>query len=289
MENENNFSADTFWKDFIYYKSDFIPENFSVEKIDVFESIDSTNAELLRRVQNQPIFFDCEKLTAVGKKFDKMLVASCSQSAGRGRIGRAFYSPDKTGIYFSLIHVPPKKEFDPGMLTAASAVAISRAIENVFSVKTKIKWVNDVYVDEKKVCGILAEGFCSNTGKIQGVVIGIGINIAMEKSNDENLSKAGGIIDLASCNNPSQFRSKLLAACVKELFFIFERNENFISEYREKSILTGKTVKVTPLVGTETGSYFAKVLDITDNAGLLVQLEDGSKKELSTGEVSLHE
>lgn len=277
---QNDFSAETFWKDFTSYKEDFIPEDFSIDKVHVFDSIDSTNSELLRRLENAGGFFD-------KRKYDKMLVAAKSQSAGRGRIGRRFYSPDKAGIYFSLIHVPKTQELNPAKITAAAAVSVSRAIENVFGVATKIKWVNDIYVGEKKVCGILAEGFCDKNGIVPCVVVGIGINIAMKKNADENLGKAGGIFD--SCENPEEHRSKLLAACTKEFFYVLENDEKFIDEYRAKSFLTGKNVTVSPLAGTKDGAYTAKVLDITDSAELLVQLDDGTKKELSSGEVTLHE
>ena len=277
---QDDFSAGTFWRDFTSYKEDFIPEDFSIDKVHVFDSIDSTNSELLRRLENAGDFFD-------KRKYDKMLVAAKSQSAGRGRIGRRFYSPDKAGIYFSLIHVPKTQELNPAKITAAAAVSVSRAIENVFGVATKIKWVNDIYVGEKKVCGILAEGFCDKNGIVPCVVVGIGINIAMKKNADENLGKAGGIFD--SCENPEEHRSKLLAACTKEFFYVLENDEKFIDEYRAKSFLTGKNVTVSPLAGTKDGAYTAKVLDITDSAELLVQLDDGTKKELSSGEVTLHE
>ena len=136
---QDDFSTETFWKDFVSYKEDFVPEDFSIGKVHVFDSIDSTNSELLRRLENAGDFFD-------KRKYDKMLVAAKSQSAGRGRIGRRFYSPDKAGIYFSLIHVPKTQELNPAKITAAAAVSVSRAIENVFGVATKIKWVNDIYV-----------------------------------------------------------------------------------------------------------------------------------------------
>ena len=279
---QDDFSAETFWKDFASYKKDFIPEDFSIDKVHIFDSIDSTNSELLRRLENAGDFFD-------KRKYDKMLVAAKSQSAGRGRIGRRFYSPDKTGIYFSLIHVPKTQNLNPAKITAAAAVSVSRAIEKVFGVETKIKWVNDVYVGEKKVSGILAEGFSGQSGFVQAVVIGIGINIVME-SCDADIGKAGGIISADALEySPSTYRSKLLAACMKELFFILDTNQDFIDEYREKSFLKNKIVKVSPLAGNESGSYEAKVLDITDSACLLVQMADGTKKELSSGEVTLHQ
>ena len=276
---QDDFCAETFWKDFASYKKDFVPEDFSIDKVHVFDSIDSTNSELLRRLENARDVND----------LSKTLVSASSQSAGRGRVGRKFYSPDKTGIYFSFVHIPGTKDFNPAAITASASVAVSRAIEKVFGVETKIKWVNDVYVGEKKVSGILAEGFSGQSGFVQAVVIGIGINIVME-SCDADIGKAGGIISADALEySPSTYRSKLLAACMKELFFILDTNQDFIDEYREKSFLKNKIVKVSPLAGNESGSYEAKVLDITDSACLLVQMADGTKKELSSGEVTLHQ
>ena len=276
---QDDFSTETFWKDFVSYKEDFVPEDFSIDKVHIFDSIDSTNSELLRRLENARDVND----------LSKTLVSASSQSAGRGRVGRKFYSPDKTGIYFSFVHIPGTKDFNPAAITASASVAVSRAIEKVFGVETKIKWVNDVYVGEKKVSGILAEGFSGQSGFVQAVVIGIGINIVMG-SCDADIGKAGGIISADALEySPSTYRSKLLAACMKELFFILDTNQDFIDEYREKSFLKNKIVKVSPLAGNESGSYEAKVLDITDSACLLVQMADGTKKELSSGEVTLHQ
>ena len=276
---QDDFNEEIFWEDFVSYKKDFVPEDFSIDKVHVFDSIDSTNSELLRRLENARDVND----------LSKTLVSASSQSAGRGRVGRKFYSPDKTGIYFSFVHIPGTKDFNPAAITASASVAVSRAIEKVFGVETKIKWVNDVYVGEKKVSGILAEGFSGQSGFVQAVVIGIGINIVME-SCDADIGKAGGIISADALEySPSTYRSKLLAACMKELFFILDTNQDFIDEYREKSFLKNKIVKVSPLAGNESGSYEAKVLDITDSACLLVQMADGTKKELSSGEVTLHQ
>jgi len=289
MEIPSDFTSEVFWSEFCLYQKNYFPVDFTKDKVSIYETIDSTNSELLRRLEDIGTLIDSNgQITELGKKIDKTLVAAGKQTAGRGRIGRRFYSPDRTGIYFSVIHLPKSVPFDPAKITAASAVAMCRAIENLFSVKAKIKWVNDIYVDEKKVCGILTEGFCSKSGDVQGVVIGIGINIAMEKSDDKNLSKAGGIIDMDAEKNPESYRAKLLAACVQELFYILDSGESFIDEYRSKSFLTGKIVKVTPLVGSEKDVFQAKVLDVTDSAGLLVQADDGTKKVLSSGEVTLH-
>ena len=93
-----------------------------------------------------------------------------SQTAGRGRLGRRFVSPPGTGLYMSILIAPPKNT-DAGKITVLAAVAVCRTIHELTGLQPKIKWVNDLFLRGKKVCGILAE-------KInEGVIVGIGINV----------------------------------------------------------------------------------------------------------------
>ena len=98
-----------------------------------------------------------------GEEEFKVLIAS-SQTDGRGRMGRSFYSPDGTGIYMSVL-LRPKKEINSIRTTTNAAVAVAKALENVSGKNTGIKWVNDIYLDGRKVCGILTESsFCAAIG-----------------------------------------------------------------------------------------------------------------------------
>ena len=145
MDISSDFSSEVFWAEFLSYQKKYVPADFTEDKVHIYETVDSTNSELLRGLENVDPLIDSDgQLTELGRKFDKTLVAAGNQTAGRGRIGRRFYSPDKTGIYFSVIYIPKSMPFDPAKITAASAVAIGRAIENVFSVKTKIKNDNEL-------------------------------------------------------------------------------------------------------------------------------------------------
>lgn len=185
-------------------------------KLEHLQTIDSTNAEALRRLAA------AQNVRAL----DQTVIAADEQTAGRGRLKRAFYSPAQTGIYFTAIYAPAKPIEEPARLTACAAVAVCRSLKDFFNVDAKIKWVNDVYVNGKKVCGILAEGhlgadnsgsehnslqgqngaaaseLASNLGapaqsfapKIVAAAIGIGINIYPSDFPAEIASRAGAVL-----------------------------------------------------------------------------------------------
>ena len=262
-----------------------------IKKISLVESIDSTNSFLLRASDNYlPLIDENGNLTQSGTEFNFSVKAAETQNNGRGRLGRSFVSPQTTGIYFSFSLVKKGGITDPSMITVGAAVGVCRPIEKTYGVQCKIKWVNDIYCGTKKVCGILTEGiFNSTSGKVEGCICGIGINILSGNSFDSELkSRAGGILDGIKSKNKIS-RVKLLANCLDELLDIFDSEENIISEYRERSFLAGKTVTVTPVIGNDKSSYKACAIGISENAGLLVKLDDGTTTELTCGEVTLHE
>ncbi len=262
----------------------------------VFEfhrTIDSTNTEASRQLEN--IFSELESYCGLHKK----IIWSQNQSAGRGRLGRSFFSPE-SGIYMSLIYCPEQKGsfFDPAVYTAAAAVAVSRAIKKIFQKDCSIKWVNDVYVAGKKVCGILTEGKINpKSGKIEALVIGIGVNIYTPKESfpPEIQERAGSI--LKEVKEVSEipvrlFVEEIAGECCR-IYDSFRNPENnclkeTMEEYRSCSNLIGKKITVTPVIEQKEGTYEALVTDITEDARLVVQLDDGNIRELSSGEVTLH-
>ena len=130
----------------------------------ILETVDSTNDE-------------AKKIAARQKAEGCVILAEC-QTRGKGRQGRSFYSPRGTGIYMSLILDPSREQSRPALITTAAAVAVSEAIEEVTGKRTGIKWVNDVFADGKKVCGILTEGaFDGQSERLKYAVLGIGINV----------------------------------------------------------------------------------------------------------------
>lgn len=247
--------------------------------IKCFKTIDSTNTY-------------AKKLLSENEKraLDKTVIIAESQTAGRGRLGRTFCSPEKTGIYLSVIYVPSDRKIEPAKITAFSAVAVKRVIERFFDVDAKIKWINDIYVNDKKVVGILTEGFTNfETGIIEAAVIGIGINICTKKSqfSKEAQKVAGSITDKKDFGIS---RSQIAAEVAGEVLSIFnEKPQKVIREYQDSSFLKGKTVEVHPIIDDENGVYSATVIAINEEAELVVKLKNGSIKKLSSGEVTLHQ
>ena len=223
-----------------------------------------------------------------------------SQTAGRGRLGRTFVSPEKTGIYISVIYAPKGGITNPARLTACAAVAICRAIKRVFidnqqaEVIPQIKWINDIFVGGKKVCGILAEGVANfESGIIESAVVGMGINIKKNKNAFEG-ELADVVGTLENADDIQLSRAQIAAEIAGQVLKIFEEDSSspeahkaIIKEYKEASFLLGRELTVFPLIGDEKSSYKATATDIDENAGLIVTLPDGTKKTLNSGEVTL--
>ena len=263
-------------------------------RLEYFDIIDSTNSEAKRRLGAVP--------PEEYRLFHKTVLVAGEQTAGRGRLGRKFYSPCGTGLYFSLVYAAGSVS-DPGKITAVAAVAVCRAIKSVFNVDAGIKWVNDIFVSGKKVCGILTEGIVNPlSGAVEAAVIGIGINIYFSSKMPEELSlRAGGICgsslsgagdENADGGKNAEMKDRLLCRIIENLVEILDgREEEFFSvmdEYKARSTLIGKTVTVSPVIDSRERQYDAVVTGITDDAQLVVRTSDGREKTLSSGEVTLH-
>lgn len=210
-----------------------------------------------------------------------LVVLADSQTAGRGRLGRSFCSPAGTGLYMSLLLRPSLSAEKALSITTAAAVAVCRAIERVSPRKAQIKWVNDIYCDGKKVCGILTEAAFEHSG-MRYAVLGIGINVTDPKDGFPR-----DIADIAASVFGKQDGDRhLLAAAVLDAFFEeYEHlnEERFVREYRERSCLIGKAVTVKAAAGDRD----ATVLDVDEACRLLVRYEDGREEALSSGDVSI--
>lgn len=209
-----------------------------------------------------------------------------SQTAGKGRLGRHFTSPPGTGIYFSLLLRPRCTAEKSLFITTTAAVAVCEAIEQVTGLNPQIKWVNDVYLNEKKVCGILTEASIDfENGGLNWAVLGIGINIAVPEEGfpEEIRSIAGAIFD-GPC--PVEMRSRISAAVISRFFALYKNlgSNAFIESYRSHSFLTGRAITFS--LGEET--YRGVVTGISDEAHLLVRLDSGEERAFSAGEVQIH-
>ena len=211
------------------------------------------------------------------------VIAAC-QSEGRGRLGRKFVSPPETGLYMSVLLRRETATGQAARITTIAAVAACLAIEACTREKAAIKWVNDIYVHGKKVCGILTEASVNlETGGLDWAVMGIGLNVYEPREGfpEEIREIAGSIVR----ERQRDLRSRLAAAFLKEFRRICSDPEGsgYVDEYRRRSFLTGKEIRV--ISGDST--RLARALDVDKECRLRVQYEDGTTETLSSGEVSV--
>ena len=243
-------------------------------EIHFHEDIDSTNHE-------------AKALAAKGAP-DGTLCISRRQSGGRGRLGRSFSSPHG-GIYLSLVLRPHTSAEGALLTTSAAAVATALAIEESCHLHCQIKWVNDLYYQEKKVAGILTEGvFDLESGQLSAVVSGIGINFCTQERDfpPEIRQKAGSLFSGPS-QVPDGVDQNLLVANLVRNFCSFSdhlEERAFLSEYRKRNLLQGRHVYLFQ-AGKPVGQGVVSGID--DNARLCVRMADGSLQILGTGEVSV--
>ena len=256
----------------------FLPDRYRNNGIYVYDVIDSTNNRA--------------RQIAVGEEADKAhgsAVIALQQTAGKGRLGRSFFSPEE-GIYLSIIVKPDFDLSRSVLVTVAAAAAVAEAIDQVCGQEeeTQIKWVNDVYLKGKKVCGILTEGITDfESGQIDHLVIGIGINTSLEGFPEDLLKVAGAV-------EGDYSRSELAAGVIGRVLSYLEDidSREFMDTYRAKNLLMGRDIKVFKGVYRtdpehDLSGIPARVLGIDDNGGLQVIYTDGRRETLTTGEVTV--
>ena len=237
----------------------------------VCDEIDSTNTE-------------AKRLTSAGAA-DGTAVIADKQTEGRGRMGRSFESPSGTGIYMSVILRPDFGIECAPLITSAAACAVAEAVEKVCGCSVMIKWVNDIYLNGRKICGILTEASMGLEMKtLDHAVIGIGINVrSVKESFGSELSRIATSIEDETGKKAD--RNKLCAAVLNELehYLGMIEDRSFIDEYRKREMLTGNII--TANVGGNT--IKGQAVGIDDNANLIVKLPDGTVSKLSSGEANL--
>lgn len=235
--------------------------------VEIFDTLDSTN----------------KTAKALSDEKTQALVIAKGQTVGRGRLGRSFYSP-KGGAYFSLLLRPKLSPQNALNITTAAAVAVCRAIEKLSNKNSKIKWVNDIFIDGKKVCGILCESAFSHDGtKMNYAVLGIGANLFPPENGfpDDIKQIAGSVFD-EPCE---ELYFDFIFQTVNEFFkmYISLEKADFWEEYKDRSFLIGKEISFIKNGENKT----ATVLDIEKSFGLVVKYKDGSVETLTTGEVTI--
>ena len=238
------------------------------DTLTVLEETESTNKVLAQMARQ-------------GAKSGQTVIAA-KQTAGKGRSGKSFLSPEG-GLYLSYLICPQSENFDTTFVTAYAAVAVCLAVKKVCGINPQIKWVNDLVLGAKKICGILAESASDAKGNIDRVIIGIGLNV----KHCEFVSPVNGI---AGCLNDFLDKAAdfyaLAAEIILQLDLIAGESGNkskYLRYYRNNCITVGKKVKVC--AGNE--EYTGKAQKIDRNFRLVVRTDNGSKKTVSAGEVSV--
>ena len=240
-------------------------------EIKIFDEISSTNLEARQAAVN-------------GSAGHGSFVVALEQTAGRGRRGSEFYSPKGTGIYLSVVLEPNETLEGSLLITTAAATAVYKAVRKVCGIELGIKWVNDLYRDGKKVCGILTEAVTDfESGNIEYAIVGIGLNLYVEKEkfSRELLDVAGGIYPDSKSADKAD-RNRLVAEIVNSLLEE-TRNLQLSKEYVEHNIVPGKDI----LILDNKKSRSATALEICPDGKLLVRETDGSQNRLSFGEISI--
>lgn len=240
-------------------------------KVYSFDTVDSTN--------------EIAKDLAANGCDEGVVVCAERQTAGKGRLGRSFLS-ERGGVYFSVVLRPQKEACDTLFITVAAAVAAARAIEHVSGNNCEIKWVNDIYINGKKVCGILTEGTFDESGNLNYAILGVGVNLFMPKNGfPKNLPLANSVFNKDSKIVFKNRKKESFIAEFIKVFFEFCDNlsqKEFIEEYRQRSFLTGKEIYYTK----EGNTYKGVAVGIDDDANLIVKNGDKEEK-LSHGEIQI--
>jgi len=245
--------------------------NWVGSQISCYDVIDSTN-EAAKRAAEQ------------GGIHGALFLAE-QQNFGKGRRGRNWVSPPKTGIWMTILLRPKLEPSYASMLTLLAAFSMSKAIEKAADVKTEIKWPNDIVVNGKKVCGILTE-MSAEMEWIHYVVIGLGTNVNIKDFPEELEKKATSLMREAG----KQVKRVPIICAFLEQFekdyesFMEEKNlSGILEQYNERLVNCGRNVQVLD----PAGEYTAMAKGIDRYGALLVETEKGEKVAITSGEVSV--
>ena len=249
-----------------------VPDRVVGCKVICLNSIDSTNDECKRR--------------AIAGAPAGLAVTADTQTGGRGRRGRSFQSLAGKGLYLSVLLRPQVPLETVSQLTAWTAVAVCRAIEQVCDVRPDIKWPNDILVGGKKLCGILTElGLEAETGALSYVVVGMGTNISQTRSDfGPGLADIATSLSILGASVQRRVLAKALLGTLDDMNTAFpEDRAGYLAEYRRRCVTLGKEVRLVEPARERQ----ATALDIEEDFSLRVRLSDGQEERVSSGEVSV--
>lgn len=212
------------------------------------------------------------------------IILADEQTAGRGRMQREWISPKGKNLLFSLILYPEFGVEKISLLPFVGSLAVTDAIETVTGLSATCKWPNDVLINDRKVCGMLLE---SSTGHAPTtkIILGIGVNVNQEEFPEALRYKASS---LKNESNVEIDRLRLLQGILEELEHRYEQLARFpaqhlLHDWKMKALLFGKKITVLE----SEFSFRATAIDVADDGSLIIQTEDGQKRNIFAGDVSL--
>ena len=240
-------------------------------RLEVLRTVDSTNGWV--------------RVKAEAGEPEGYVVVAASQEKGKGRVGRSFFSPADTGVYMSILLRP--EGLSPGeasKITTMAAVAVCQAIEALSGRQAQIKWVNDIYMDGKKVSGILTEASVGlEDGLLDYGILGIGMNVYIPADGfpDELSGKAGAIFESPQDDGKNRLAAEVLNRFMKACRT--KESSAYVEEYRKRCLVLGREI----LVLGKGEARKARALDVDEDCRLVVQYGDGRMERLSSGEIRI--
>ena len=251
----------------------FLPADYPWKSsLHYFDAIDSTNLR-------------AKQLAAQGAPHGTVLIAD-RQTAGKGRLGRSFHSPEGMGIYMSILLRPVCAPGELMHLTCAAAVAMCDAVEKATGLRPGIKWTNDLVFGKRKLAGVLTELGLDSQCRVSHAIIGIGINCCQQPEDfPEEIRGIAG--SLSGITGKDIDRSALAAAMMAALWRmdqeLFSNKEQIMNRYRRDCITLGQDISL--LRGDE--ARHGKALDINSDGALIVEFSPGQRETVNSGEVSV--
>lgn len=224
------------------------------------------------------------KLLAVNGEAEGYVLISRKQTKGRGRMGRDFYSPQGTGVYMSLLLRPQCPSEEVSLVTTAAAVSVCEALESIGASDCGIKWVNDIFVNGKKVCGILCEaGFNGANRTADYVVLGVGVNMYFPQDDfpQELQDIAGAVFSEQRDGAMDTFVSGFLTSFYN--YYNSLSSREFISHYRKRCFVIGREISFLSQEQFSQG----RAIDVDENCNLIVEKSTGERQVIGSGEISV--
>lgn len=245
---------------------------FYANKIQVHKSLESTNKT-------------AKEMAVAGAEHGTIIISDC-QTMGRGRYSRNFFSPSGGGLYMSIVLRPEAMHFkNPTSVTAFAAVSVCEAIESISTKVPRIKWVNDIFIDEKKVCGILTEAVTDfESGGLDWVVLGIGINVHT-RTEDFPCDLQSIATSIYPDEKMSGVRNRLSAEIINRIlgFETLPSETEIFEKYKKRLMVLGKKITVIQ----NQVEYKATAIDVDSVGHLVVKNESGERITLSSGEIRI--